>query len=225
MSQTLTVTLSRLSAILIFICLMTIATFPVWARESTSGATNRRDKIQGKVETRGENIQDRIETKREKMASREAQLRAKLQKFKDKRKAEVADRVNTNLNRINQNQTQQMLKHLEKMTAILNKLENRVNQGAPDIKDPAAARIAIASAGNSLASASAAVAAQALNDYTIIVTSEATVKANAKASRDRLHADLLAVRKLVIDAKQAVANAIRVAKSGKMKEGTESGQQ
>ena len=30
----------------------------------------------------------------------------------DKRKAEIAQRVNTNLNRINQNQTTQMLKHL-----------------------------------------------------------------------------------------------------------------
>ena len=118
-----------------------------------------------------------------------------------------------------------MLKHLEKMTTILNKLESRVNQGTPDVKNPTAAKAAIASARSSIATASAAVAAQALNDYTIIVTSEATVKANAKASRDKLHADLLAVRKLVIDAKQAVAAAIRVAKSGKMKEGTESGQQ
>lgn len=214
MSKTLTVTLSRLSAILIFICLTAIATFPVWAKESTSGATNRRDKIQGRVETRRENIQDRIDNMREKVASREAQLRAKLQKFKDQRKAEVADRINTNLNRINQNQTQQMLKHLKKMTTILNRLENKVGTSE-----------AIASASASIAQATSAVQTQALNDYTIIVTSEATVKANAKASRDRLRADLLAVRKLVIDAKQAVAAAIRVAKSGKMKEGTESGQQ
>lgn len=216
MSKTLTVTLSRISAILIFICLTAIATSPVWAKESTSGATNRRDKIQGRVETRRENIQDRIDNVRAKIASREAMLRARLQKFKDQRKAEVAQRVNTNLNRINQNQTQQMLKHLEKMTTILNRLEDRVNKGTKE---------AIASASASIAQATSAVQTQALNDYTITVISEATVRANAKASRDRLHTDLLAVRKLVIDAKQAVANAIRVAKSGKMKEGTESGQQ
>lgn len=174
--------------------------------------------------TRVDRIQRRVETRQEKMASREAQLRAKLQNFKDKRKAEIADRVNTNLNRINQNQTQQMLKHLEKMTTILNRLEARVNQGTPDIKDPAAAKEAIASASASIASATSAVQTQALNDYTITVTSEATVKANAKASRDKLHADLVAVRKQVIDAKKSVSNAIRVAKSGKStKEGTSSG--
>lgn len=213
MSKLLTATLPKISAILILLSLL-FAAFPVWAKESTSGATNRR-----------ENIQDRIDNMRAKIASREAILRAKLQKFKDQRKAEVAERVNTNLNRINQNQTQRMLKHLEKMTAILNRLEDRVNKGTPDIKDPAAARAAIASARSSIATASATALAQAQNDYTITVTSETTVRADAKKSRDKLHADLSAVRKLVIDAKQAVANAIRVAKSGKIKEGTESGQQ
>ncbi|MDP3758247.1 MAG: hypothetical protein Q8Q86_00865, partial [Candidatus Daviesbacteria bacterium] len=111
------------------------------------------------------------------------------------------------------------------------KLETRVNRGEPDIKDPAAARTAIASARVTIASTSAAVSAQSLKDYTVTVSSEARVKLDAKLQRDKLHTDLLALRKIVIDAKQAVGNAIRVAKSGKIeipragKEGTNSGQQ
>ena len=113
---------------------------------------------------------------------------------------------------------------------ILDKLEARVNSGTPDIKGSASASAAIASARDAIASASAAVSDQALKDYTIVVTSESNIRIDAKTQRDKLHTDLLALRKIVIDAKQAVANAIRVAKSGKAlipglrKEGTSSGQ-
>lgn len=164
---------------------------------------------------------------REKIASREAALKAKLQAFRDQRKAQVAERVNETLNKINQNQTGQMLRFLDKVTSILDKLQARVDQNSPDIKDPATAKAAIADARTKIASAEAAVKEQAQNDYTISITSEGTVKKDAQAAREKLHTDLLSVRKLVIEAKQAVANAIRVTKSGSSiqpKEATESGQ-
>lgn len=207
---------------------------------------NRIQKLENKLATREailaqkfQEIKTRIASKeatlaqklaeiRSKIASKEAALKLKLQQFKDKKKAEIAERINNNLNKINKNQTDQMLKHLNKMLVILDKLEARVDEGKPDIKNPTAAREAIVTAGATIASASAAVQDQALKDYTLVATSEAVIKAEAKAARDRLHADLQAVRKLVIAAKQAVANAIRVAKSGKLqipgKEGTASGQ-
>ena len=170
--------------------------------------------------------------KQENLASRAAALKTKLQSFKDQRKAVITERINTNLNAINQNQTKQMQAHLNTMTNILDKLAARVNQSTGDIKNPVAARAAIASARISIATASAAVLAQAEKDYTIVVTSEARIKIDAKRQRDQLHADLLTLRKNVIDAKQEVANAIRIAKSGPVpvgtdlnKEGTTSGQQ
>lgn len=172
-------------------------------------------------------MQDKVTAIKEKMASREAALRLKLDAFKDQRKAAVAQRVNTNLNRINQNQTAAMQKHLDNMSSILNKLETRVNSGSPDIKDPTQARTLIASARATIATTSAAVKLQSEKDYTIVVTSETKIKADATAQRQQLHKDLLALRKQVIDAKQSVSNAVRVAKSGKLdipkKEATQSG--
>lgn len=162
-------------------------------------------------------------TRKEKVASREAAMKTKLQAFKDKRKAEAAARINTKLNNINAKQTAGMLKHLGKMSALLDKLKARVNSGSPDIKDPAAAKAAIADSRAKIASATAAVKTQAANDYTITVTSESKIKADAQAQREKLHADLKAVRQQVIAAKQSVANAIRVAK-GLRKEATQSGQ-
>lgn len=186
----------------------TAATSPAAVKKPAIGPA--RPLIKEKVQARKEVIQ----LAREKIASRTANLKAKLEKFKDKRKADLAEKINTNLNKINENQTSQMEKHLATMTNILNKLEARVNQAPPDIKDPDQARSAIASAREAIASASSAVSEQAQKDYTITVTSETRVKADAKTQRDKLHQDLTAVRKMVIEAKKAVSNAIRTAKSG-----------
>ena len=100
------------------------------------------------------------------------------------------------------------------MSEILTKLEKRVTENKPDIKDPAAAKTAIVSAKTQIASAEAAVGTQAEKDYTITINSETTVKVDAKTMRDALHTDLKAVRETVIAAKKAVANAIKEAKNG-----------
>lgn len=182
----------------------------------------------GTAAKRPDLIQQKLETAKENLASRAAALKTRLQAFKDRKKAVLAERINTNLNAINQNQTKQMQKHLNTMTNILDRLAFKVNQAAGDIKDPAAARAAITSARTSIATASAAVSAQAQKDYTIQVTSEARIKPDAKKQRDQLHADLLALKKMIVDERQKVANAIRVARSDKVetsrvKEGTASG--
>ncbi len=177
-------------------------------------------------------FRQKLEDRRLKIASHEAEIKLKIQAFKDKQKAEIAARVNTNLNKINQNQTDQMLKHLDKMSQLLDKLTDRVNSNSPDIKDSTAANQAIADARAAIDTARTAVQAQAQKDYTIAVTTETKIRLDAKAKRDQLHTDIKAVRKLVIDAKQAVSNAVRVAKSGKVatpsaeeKEGSSSGKQ
>ena len=210
----------KVSAVFILSCLLLlVASSSVWAQDIRRG-----------------NVQDRLAAIRERIASKEAALKARLEQFRDQKKAGITERVSTNLNRINEKHTQMMLKFLDKASAILGRLEQRVNQGKPDIKDVAAAKTAIALAKESIASATAAVNTQAEKDYTITVTSESRVKTDAQTKRKQLHDDLLSVRRIVIAAKQAVANAIRVAKSGKVeipgpsagsgleKEATESGQ-
>lgn len=202
--------LVRAAIIFVLFSFILALAYPVWAQDATRPATTRREVI------------------KERISTREATLRAKLDTFRDKKKATAAARISDNLNKINAKQIEQMLKHLDKMTVILNRLEARVNQGRPDIKDQALARVAISDARQAIATATAAVRAQAAKDYTLQVSQEAMVRVDAKKMRDALHADLRSMRKLVIDAKQAVVNAIRVAKSGIVeipkKEGTPSGQ-
>lgn len=178
-----------------------VAACPVYAQESTKAGT-RKEKIQERVEIRKEKITQRIETRKEAMATRAAALKEKLKNFRDQKKATAAARVSDNLNMINDKQTSQMLKHLEKMSAILKKLEDRVS-GAQT-----------ADAKAKIASAEAAVKDQAEKDYTLTLSSESKARVEAQALRQKLHSDLKAVRQTVIDAKQSVAEAIRVAKQG-----------
>lgn len=224
---TATTVLFRLSFIFILLSIFLFLTYPAWAQDATTPAT-RKEKAKERVETRKEIVAQRVDTLKERMATREAALKAKLDAFRDKKKATAAARISENLNRINDKQTEQMLKHLDKMTSILNRLEDRVNRSTPDIKDATLAQIAIADAKAAIATASSAVKDQSEKDYTVEVSSESKVRADFKKVRDMLHADLKSIRESVIKAKQAVANAIRVAKSGKLeipKEGTPSGRE
>lgn len=209
--------------------------YPALAQDSTSSAvkptlrnqTINAIKLQERLQVREQNVEDRLNAIRENIASKAAALKIRLQAFRDQKKAEIAERINNLLNKINQNQTSLMQRHLNLMSTILSKLENRVNAKTPDIKNPEAAKAAIASASAAIASASAAVSAQAEKDYTIQITSENKVATDAKIQRDRLHADLQATRKFVREAKKAVAAAIRIAKSAaglNMQEATDSGQ-
>lgn len=205
----------------------------VFAKDATNSTANRVAPQQKK-----EVAQNRLDELKAKIASREAALKLKLQTFKDQKKATVTARINENLNKINQNQTSQMQKYLANMSSILDRLEKRVNSNTPDIKDATLAKDAIAKSRATIASVSAALTLQSQRDYTITLTSEAKVKQDAQKVRDQLHKDLQDLRKALIDAKQSVSNAIRVAKSdvglspkgkvevpGKKKEGTVSGQQ
>jgi len=228
-TATLRLNLSKTIAILIFIACTIYLIHPAFAQDSTtsSAETSRKTtSLEQRIDTRIQKIDTRISSREAKMATREAALKAKLEAFRDKKKVEIATRVNTNLNKVNQNQTTLMQKHLDAMSTLLNKIEARVNQGTPDIKDPAGAKNAIADARIRIASASTAVKSQSEKDYTISVTSESKVRSDAQAKREELYKDIMALRKQIIDARQAVSNSIRVARSGTIiKEGTSSGQQ
>lgn len=207
---------SRTSAIFAVISIVLLQAMPAFAQNNAIKQASEPALKRPAVQSVKPPVKNKLEAAKEKMASREGALKAKLQKFKDQKKANLAERINTNLNIISQNHIRMWEKHLNTMSAITDKLENRVNQGTPDIKDPEAAREAISLARTAIASASSAVSLQALNDYTINITSESRIRTAAKLQRDKLHKDISSVRKLVIEAKQKVAGAVRIAKSGKV---------
>ncbi len=133
--------------------------------------------------------------RKEKVSSREAKLKEKLSQFKDQKKAQRVDKINTELNRINNKRTDQMLKFLDNAERILAKVPSSSNNAQAKIDE-----------------ARTAVKAQAEKDYTITITSETKVKDDAKLTHESLRTDLQALKKLITEAKQAVANAIKEAR-------------
>lgn len=174
----------------------------------------RREITKHRVEQRRETFEQKIETGREEMMQkheeRSAALKEKLDAFKDKRRAQIADRVSTSLNLINEKRTTAMTRHLAKMDEILDKLQARVDSKDGDKTE---ANKAIAAAQKAIEAAKNAVAEQTGKDYTLVVTDESQVKTDARTDRQSLRSDLKSTHDLIVDARKAVANAIRVSMS------------
>lgn len=202
MTETTNSLIFKLTALFLTLLFILLSASTTLAQDATSSSTSRKA-----------NIQERLTTSRERIATKEAALKTRLAKFRDKKKAQVAERINSALANINERITTTMDKHLGVMSGILDKLESRVNSGTADIKDPAEVRSAIADARVAISSVSGVVAIQADKDYVLEATSEATIRKDMQGVKEQLRSDLGQLRKLVIDAKQKVANAIRVAKS------------
>lgn len=150
---------------------------------------------------------------RDRMASRAAELSKKLAKFKDKVKAKRVENINANLNNINSRRTSQMQAVLQKIANILERIKTKTQDGASAGKDVTAINAGISNLEKEWAEADAAVKAQADKDYSIVVNTESTVKADASLARDSLRTDLQATHNQVVEAKQALAKALSTALS------------
>lgn len=171
-------------------------------------AENRKLVIEEKLEARKTAIENRIDLRKEAAATRAAALKSRLEKFKDKKKATIAARINDNLNAINDRRSTAFLNHLTKMTEILTRLENKLSEASSTGKDTSSATAAIASAKTAISTAQTAATAQQGKDYTIEVSSEAKLQESIKPVRDQLHTDLKSVHDLVVAARKATSEAI-----------------
>ena len=141
---------------------------------------------------------------------RKEELQTKVEEFKDHRKAQIAERVSTNLNTINDNRVNSMTKILERFQTILDKLLGRVTTAEANGKDVAAAESAIASAQTAIDEAMTVVETQAGKDYSLVVDDESTVRTDAQIKRQALMVDLKSAHEKIKAAKDEVVGAIRV---------------
>lgn len=109
----------------------------ILAQDSTASSLARPGLINQKATTATQRLENRqnvvaqkIQDREAFIASRAAQLKTRLQTFKDQVKAQVAERVSSNLNKINSNRVAAMDNNLQKMTAILDKLEKKTTEAS-----------------------------------------------------------------------------------------------
>ena len=170
----------------------------------------RQDKIATVAAKRIENLAQKKLQIASSAATRKAELQKKLTAFKDTKKAATADRVNQNLNKINTQRTTQMTQHLDQMDKLVIKIDTRITELSGAGKDTSSAASASATAKTMISDARADVQSQALNDYTVAVTSEATVRADAKVMRDKLLSDLKLTHESIVGARASVVDVLKV---------------
>lgn len=207
----------RILPILIIATAFLTPLYPVYAQQPQS-AINPRLKAAttpGNLKTVmvAEPAVGNMENVREKMASREAALKEKLAKFKDKAKAQRVENINNSLFKVNQNQTAYIQQILTKLSQMLERAKNLSQEAAAAGQDVTALNEAINNAQTAWNQANDANTAQTENDYTIAVNTETTVVADAKAARNSLHTNLKAVREKVKAARKALVDVFNTAKA------------
>ena len=138
---------------------------------------------------------------KEKLQNTKAKREEFLQKketIQDAKKKAIVERIDLKIANINKKRTDQMTEHLKKMLTILGKLQDR---GI----DTAAAQTVITAA-------QTAVNSQAAKEYVLTISTENKLKADVGGTVKQLEQDLKTVNKLVIAAKQSIADAIKNAK-------------
>lgn len=170
-------------------------------------ATNSADRVTAQTNARPQ-VASREASPAGRIASGSAALRAKLQTFRDKKKAATIERINEAISRINQRRSSQMLQHVDVMNGILSKAESKVVaiQGAG--QDVSMVMGDIQTAKAELAKAKTAVEDQSKKTYDINIASESGAKAAVKSTRDLLEQDLKATHGLVKEARRVLINAI-----------------
>lgn len=121
--------------------------------------------------------------------------------IRDEKKQQILERISQQLNLINDRATKAMLKHLERLQTLLDKIKNRV----PDVDTTAAQ--------TKIDEAKAAVEIQATKEYVIEFSDETGLHAGASTAKQQLRADLKAVREKVRLARQAVVDVLKAAKA------------
>lgn len=178
-----------------------------------------REKMQSRVASTTSRIKDRAEEMRQKAEDRMTEIQ-------DKLKQQMAKRLATQFTGLNKTWTDHFAKLLDRYTGIVQKMQDRATIAAASGKDVATASAAIEAAKTAIATAQAAVIAQAAKTYTLDVTTIATTTATSTRSgqeefkrglktafqnlHNALFRDLFALRDGPMkDARKAVQSALR----------------
>ena len=177
---------------------------PAFAQTATSTPQTLKDRIKNLKEERQEFIKETRGQMKEKMEAFKAQIRT----IKDERKQILTERIADKTASSNARLTNKMDKALDHLTDILNRVKEKAVGFKAQGKDATALDAAISAAESAIATAQAAVDAQAAKEYTANITDEPTLRNTIGQMVSQFRQDIKASHKLLVDAKQAVQKAI-----------------
>ena len=186
-----------LKKLLIFIFLLAAIWYPLKTEASTTSAT-----LNQKLNS--STVQNPSTTSQTKEV-----FQQKLAAIKDAKKKILVQKINDKIADLNKRATNKMSLGLTNISTILTNLDTRAKNMKTAGKDTTAYDAASLKAKNAITTAAAAVSAQAAKTYTVTITTEGALKINVGATVSQFRLDLVAVHKLVVDAKQAVWTAAK----------------
>lgn len=179
-------------------------------RNTTKGDIERRkEELKRLQEQRKEEFNVRLKERKnkvkEEIESKRAELKEKLQNIRDERKKKIVERVAQQLNELNKRMADYFSQVLEKLDKVLVNIESRANKAKSRGWDVMAVGTMITVAKEAIATARAAVEAQAAKIYTPEITGEEEkLRVEVGEARQALHNDLAAVRETIRAAFEAV---------------------
>lgn len=126
-------------------------------------------------------------------------FKAKLQLIKDQKKKVIVERIDTRLTEVNKNITTRFLDALTRLQTFLDKIKQTITSTSS-----ATVMTDITNAQTAIDTARIAVDAQVAKTYSINITDDFTLRLNVGTTVSQFRQDLVAVYKLVINAKQTV---------------------
>lgn len=172
----------------------------VWLFALAPSAFAQTPEARDRLEQERAGVRERVEAKRTEMKER-------LQGIKDERKKQIAERVYTNLNRLNSRVTDHFVDVLNHLEEVLGRINSRADKAETHGVNVSAVDTQAAAASEAIAQARAKVAEQAGKLYEFQVHTDATLRSDIGKARQQLHEDLSAQRSAVFAARDAVRKA------------------
>lgn len=175
-----------------------VMTSQVFAQTHSSTGSGKSSAMVGTKQAQAKSV---VEKNRE-------ELKMRLSGVKNVNKRNLVDRVDVQIQRLNitmQNNLSETIDKIEKVLAGVSKRAATVVEKGWNISS---VKIAIVDAEKAIVASRAALQAQSGKVYTISVTTEETLKFEAKKTRELFHADLKVVQDVVKQAHEAVQKSV-----------------
>src|SRR3989344_4107716 len=171
-------------------------------KETVKAFNERREMAKDQVEKKKEEFKAKLEEKRE-------EVKKRLEGIKDSKKRKTAEHLYDALNKVNDRITKHFEKVTDKLTEAVERIEQRADKAAANGQDVAEVRAKIAEAKAAIEAARSSVQTQAGKVYEFQADNAQELKTDIQAERDRLRADLEAVKTSISLARDAAHESLK----------------
>lgn len=166
-------------------------------KEYEAQLLQKREEFESELKAKNEETRTKIEEQK-------VEFQKKLAIIKDGKKKETVQNINDRLQKLNQDQINSLVKVMDNIEQVLKNITSRTDKAELAGKDVTVVKADIKIATDNISAFRDALKTQASKTYTINITTEKTLKANIKKTREMLFNDLKTLRDKAKTTREAV---------------------